>query len=314
MTDHKGVDAGASLSVGPDHVRAQVSEGALSKIGAGIKWLFPKRDAKVKITSALAMRVSEKFTRGEQLDEQERAFMSLMLDKQARALANREAVVERVYEVLPEVNAQILQQPSPPDYATSGTFITRAESIASEITEEDLQDLFARVLAGELSRPGSFSLRTLETVRVLDQGLASTFEIARRFAFNNEVILLEGEIGTLVVKRGLDWNSFLDLQDAGLVDPGFSQLPMTFGNKDEEIIWGYQDRILRMNLRSSGVICSRPTPAKRLTRTGRELASVLPIVADEEYFAKCRAWLSLILGRSGAVDWKYINEGNWRPE
>src|SRR5215831_11067179 len=193
MKDDKSADPGASLSVGPDHISAQVSNRTLEKIGSAAKWLFPKKDARTKITAAMASRVTEKIKAGNVLEPHERDFVGLVFERDARALANREAVAYKVQEVLPEVAVRLRELPSAAAGSIDETFIAHAENIASETMGSEIREIFARVLAGEISRPGSISLRTLEALRMLDQGLASTFDKARRLAFDNEVILLEGE-------------------------------------------------------------------------------------------------------------------------
>jgi len=314
MSTKKKKNTAVSVSVSSDHLRAQVSEGALGKFGSAVAWLFPSKNTKVKIAAALAARVSKKIRAGEPLDDQDRELVSLVFDRQARAIANQQTVAERVQQVLPEVSAQGRQLSPLPNGVTSQTFVAHAESIASETTEEEIRDLFARVLAGELCRPGSFSLRTLEAVRMLDQRLAFTLDTARKFAFNNEFILLvEGDVESWVESCGLNAEAFLELQDAGLVDGAARQFLMKTGHGQKSIVLGYQDRSIRIHPKKSATgIISTPVHVRRLTRVGREIASVLPIAPDEEYFAKCGAWFSLVVGSTSHVDWKYDAEDAWR--
>jgi hypothetical protein len=146
-----------SVEVGAEHVGAQVSDRALSRFGEAAAWLFPKKDAKAKITAALAQRVAEKIKSGTPLDESELYFIGRMFDREARQLANTERIAERTQLFLPEVQRRLEEVPHNDDdsVANPGAFVSRAESVAAEITEDDVRDLFARVLAGEISMPGS---------------------------------------------------------------------------------------------------------------------------------------------------------------
>jgi hypothetical protein len=164
--DHKDKPA-IALDVGSDRISAHVSEAALARLGDAVAWLAPQHSAKVAITAALAERVARKIKSHEALDDQEQYFVSAMFHKEARKLANQEAVAQRVGEVLPEVQDRVRLLPPYRDRGTSKAFLGRAETIAAEITEDEFRDLFAQVLAGEVCRPGSFSMRTLETIPLL---------------------------------------------------------------------------------------------------------------------------------------------------
>ncbi len=60
---------------------------------------------------------------------------------------------------------------APPQEDWMNAFIRFAEDASSE----RLQDMFSRILAGEVVRPGTFSLSTLRTVSELDQSIAKDF-------------------------------------------------------------------------------------------------------------------------------------------
>jgi hypothetical protein len=98
--------------------------------------------------------------------------------------------------VLPEVTARVSSLP-----AASGTpessnlFMSRAETVAAEALESEVRDLFARVLAGELSRPGSFPTRALDVIRSLDPATARTFRDFCNYTFASIFVVREGESG-----------------------------------------------------------------------------------------------------------------------
>ena len=59
-------------------------------------------------------------------------------------------------------------EPSEPDHDWTARFFTEVQDVSSE----EMQSLWARVLAGEVERKGSTSVRTLQVLRNLDQGTA----------------------------------------------------------------------------------------------------------------------------------------------
>lgn len=88
-----------------------------------------------------------------------------------------------------------------------------------------MQDLWGRVLAGEVAQPGKYSLRSLETLRNLTQREAEAFRHLRYLATDG---------GYVFKVAGNDLNDFdvtfqdiLDLRAAGLVSDG-DMLTTTF--------------------------------------------------------------------------------------
>ena len=77
-------------------------------------------------------------------------------------------VIEHVAQGQPDEN---VEQAAAPDADWMNSFMRFAEDASSE----QLQDLFGRILSGEVSRPGSFSLTTLRTVAELDREIANDF-------------------------------------------------------------------------------------------------------------------------------------------
>lgn len=73
---------------------------------------------------------------------------------------------------------QVSKQPVEKDW------MTRFLNIAEEISDKDLQDIWGHILAGEIKKPKSYSLRTLEVLRNMSKEeaslvmKASTFQIA----------------------------------------------------------------------------------------------------------------------------------------
>ena len=298
------------VKVGSDSVSAGVSEGALVRLGDAVTWLLPKHTAKVKITAALADRVATKIQSGAVLDENEQYFIGVMFQREARKLANQEAAAQRVKEVLPEVQDRIKLLPPYEDRGTSKMFVGRAETIAAEISEDELRNLFAQVLAGELCRPGSSSLKTLETIRLLDSKVASLFERLRTLAFDFEWICKEGPISAIVERSGIGPDEIMTLEDAGLVS-GSHILSITTGPSEKELVLVYGDRKLRIRSLSNRTKASHIFSSLRLTNAGREIASVLASQVDVEYFFGVGQWLSKLLGADSIVDWRSEPSKDW---
>ena len=76
------------------------------------------------------------------------------------------------------------------DESPDDDWINRFFSSAQEVSSDDMQTLWGRILAGEVKQPGSYSLRTLDFLRNLTASEAKAFEELGRYALN--FLTLEG--------------------------------------------------------------------------------------------------------------------------
>ena len=79
----------------------------------------------------------------------------------------------------------------PPDRRVDNDWLLRWRESAGRVSSEKLQDLWGRVLAGEVKSPGSFSLRTLAFLRTLSQEEALRIEAIAPFVIDNNFIVKE---------------------------------------------------------------------------------------------------------------------------
>jgi hypothetical protein len=317
--DHKDKPA-IAVDVGPDSISAHASEGALARLGDAVAWLAPKHSAKGKITAALATRVATKLKSGDALDDEEQYFVSLMFQKEARKLAHQEAVAHRVVEVMPDVQDRVKLLLPYKDRGTSRFFLGRAETIAGDITDDTLRDLFAQVLAGELCRPGSFSMRTLDTIPLLlDPEVTSSFDFLRGLSFNIQTESRDTEWGAgwiwdrdplenALKRAGMGKGAIADLAEAGLVGTT-NVMPTRLPN---DSVLRYGDQLLRIQPATDVEKVNYETiSGTRLTRSGREIASVLAQRLDAQYFVDAGQWLSNLLGASAVVEWRREPSKDW---
>lgn len=89
-----------------------------------------------------------------------------------RKAANRISVAQKAAEHISEGEGD-QSETRPPDEDWMNFFGRFAEDASSD----KLQDLFGRILAGEVSRPGSFSFPTIRAIAELDQATAEDFSL-----------------------------------------------------------------------------------------------------------------------------------------
>ncbi|MBK4255797.1 DUF2806 domain-containing protein, partial [Enterobacter hormaechei] len=84
-----------------------------------------------------------------------------------------------------------LDQSEPTNENIEDDWLFRWRDSAATTTSEKLQDLWGRVLAGEMKSPGSYSLRTLDFIRNLSQREASDIQQLFSFELLNSIIKYE---------------------------------------------------------------------------------------------------------------------------
>jgi hypothetical protein len=174
------------------------------------------------------------------------------------------------------------------------------EREASQMSTEGMQNLFGKILAGEIRKPASFSVKTVRLMGQLEGGAAEAFKqlcslsISLRppgdspFLDARVVSLGTGAGSNSLMPFGLSFDTLNILQEHGLVITDFNSycnysaaiavntqvgLPLTYQNS----LWGFLSAT------------SAPRPAEfnlhgvALSRSGRELLPVVGITRSDEY-------------------------------
>ena len=141
------------------------------------------------------------------------------------------------------------------------------EQYAEKASSERMQDLWARVLAGEIRKPRSFSLVTLRFMAELDKEMATKFEEKTKYRFGDGFILNPGSDQM----KGASLLDFTFLEEVGLLQDVTTGLRQTKTPNDGVVVWREGGFLLKVETEkeiSLGTI--------RITRIGREITSILP--------------------------------------
>ena len=84
-------------------------------------------------------------------------------------LARNKQKVENVEEIVSKAKQQFAPDEQVSEEPVEKDWMTRFLNIAEEVSDDDMQNIWARVLAGEIKKPKSYSLRTLEVLRNLSK-------------------------------------------------------------------------------------------------------------------------------------------------
>lgn len=222
-----------------------------------------------------------------------------------RKAENKEAIA---LEFLEEIRSEPGEQedtdaPIDPDWMNM--FSSHAENASSE----HLRTLWARILAGQVRSPGRFSLATLRFVSELDKSIAELFQSRLSSIVFDQFLIKPKEL------KGQDLIDLTFLEEVGLLIEVNGLLGITQKNGPDGYSYNTQGNLLlRMRMSSEARIA-----VIKLTRVGREIASILPKAADDRVLTDIfesvqdsvvEADLNLITERSedGSVSFRMIKK------
>ena len=197
----------------------------------------------------------------------------------------------------------------PPERTVDEDWLYRWRDSASDVSAEELQALWGRVLAGEVKSPGTFSLRTLEFLRTLSKEEARRIEKLAPFVVDGDFVF-KGDRG-LLEKAGITLGFLLGLQDLGIVQTQALQKPWTSSSAEE-----FKVGLIAY---TRALVVTHPDPTKELSLRGYRLTSLGGQVLKIGKFAPCESFLRS-LGRAirdldfnvAIAQWEWVTETKGR--
>lgn len=201
-------------------------------------------------------------------------------DKEVRRQKNIESITEKAIKALPP---SVSSEPVDEDWVYD--FFERAQ----DVSNEQMQEVWARILVGEVAQPSSFSKRTLEVVKTLSANEAKLFADCCRFIWNGEdeedkltPVILVSEQRQLYFQTGLTFTTLHMLYAAGLVVMGDYAIHC-YGTSYRIEYFGNCYKITIPIADSNGHPYSLPTGNVIFTEAGKELLRIVKAEPDREY-------------------------------
>ena len=186
------------------------------------------------------------------------------LSKQIKYSTNKLEVAERAIEYLSEEESY--EEPPSEKAELEEDWLNCFEQYAERASSERMRDLWARVLAGEIRKPQSFSLVTLRFLSELDKDIASLFERETKYWIRDGFILKPEKMEN---QRLLD---LIFLEEVGLLQEVNGHLQETKTPDDKgAVYWREGNLILTVGTKTEIKL-----PLIRITRIGREITGILP--------------------------------------
>lgn len=177
------------VAVGPDRIRAKAQAHADSAV------ILAEGDAKVR--------------------EIETRAVERLRKREARRQHNIESITLKAFEALPAPE-QISSEHVSEDWTS------RFFEECQDISDEQMQQIWAKIMAGEVTRPGSFAPRTLSIVRNVTKNDANLFAVLCEFVWYIPKVgfvpyILDSEMPAIEAK-GIHFATLVHLTSIGLVE------------------------------------------------------------------------------------------------
>lgn len=228
-----------------------------------------------------------------ELTELQQRAMERLVHQEARKQENIESITAEAAKALPpDAKAEALDE----DWVAH--FFKQCDTVS----DKDMQSLWAKLLSGEATKPGSFSKRTVDLVSTIDKKDAQLFSKFCQFAwFLGDVVpVIFKTDDPIYTAAGINFTALKHLDAIGLVsfEPTSGYLRKGFGKKTAVSYYGSvtmiefkQDKDNKLEL---GHVL--------LTATGQELAPICGSTRNEAFYDHVvKAWMDKGLALSSPM-------------
>lgn len=166
-------------------------------------------------------------------DELRAAAMALAEKRETRRIENISAILCAAEKELPKT---VSEEPVEADWAAA--FFNNCQ----DISNEQMQEIWAKILAGEIAQPGMFSLKTLESVKLIRKIEAELLTKACAFVLkiDHEIFIpSDYNLFSFYRKMGLTVKEFHVLEALGLLHTGGG---VAFSFDENQSVLTYKNR------------------------------------------------------------------------
>lgn len=205
----------------------------------------------------------------------ERASSRLIL-QEMRKQQNIEAIVDKAYEEL-QNETEVSSEPIDDDW------IVRFFNSVADVSNEKLREIWGKILAGEIRKPGNSSFRTLDTLRNISFSEACLIEkLAICVLYFGENVVIP-RYQSLLRLFDIETQDLLLLYDAGIINLTNLGLGLPEGATQESIRNNQIAGVISMTLETARTF---KIDVYSITETGKEILSIIsPAIERSALFA-----------------------------
>lgn len=196
---------------------------------------------------------------------------------------------------------------SEPVEKVSADWLNHFSSHAEKVSSDDMQDLWAKILAGEIRKPGQFSLSTMRVLAETDAKLARLFVQKVNHSLDGMFLHKMSDDGTL--DMGL-----ITLEDAGFIkgSDGFGYTKNFTTKRKGGFSIFYKHHLLQVNCDEACKKLSLPT--LHLTKAGQDIISIVATITPLELAQAIMALDIKEVNNIEVFTAKEISKGSWQAD
>ena len=194
---------------------------------------------------------------------------------------------------------EVSDEPVDPDW------FARWRTSAQDVSSETMQRMWGRVLAGEVQRPGSYSIHTLDVLSRLSRRDAKLIEKAASLIIDDSIFISVSTSDKKVQldKFGLPYLDRLTLNELGILNAVNSTATSVLDQRIDYLLYFCQTKVVKVTWVSQNI--SIAINVQRLTLVGQELCKLSSVPANEDYLREVARMLK--------TDGVKVEIGNWQP-
>lgn len=184
-------------------------------------------------------------------------------------------------------SSKYIDQDKSNDIKMDNDFFWNTLEHAKTISNEEMQELIAKIIAGEYNQPGSYSMSTLNTLKMLGKQELELFERICSLCINDgqipqEVFSLPDSIKPVMNSLKIDFGSLQDLQNLGLFLPNDMKQDVENPEKKNFAV-NYLGNVIRFRPIHETNFQIQMPPYYGLSNTGKQILQHLKPKFDESY-------------------------------
>ena len=163
-------------------------------------------------------------------------------------------------------------------------WITRFFNITQDVSDEDMQLIWGKLLAGEVKKPKSYSLRTLELLKNISSDEAATFmKVAKLAITSPDSSFILDDDNYLENNYTIIFADLLQLAELGLIQRNLS---IFLSQESNDLTVMFTQGKFYITIKKIANSNNINIPIIKFTTIGNQLLSLIHVAGDKEYVQK----------------------------
>jgi hypothetical protein len=221
-----------------------------------------------------------------------------MLDMVEKRIIHRELRKQKNIDNVTKIAVeQLVNESDISNTPVDEDWAVRFFNIAEDVSDEQMQQLWGKILAGEVKKPNSFSIRTIEFLKNMTKAEAELFSKAANYVIfdSKNTFIFKGDNSTRLDVYGFTFEDRLNLIDLGLIQTEGNMFITYKKPKDTDTVFISGKYIIKTTMKVD--FSEFSFPVLGLTKVADELIKLLTIEPADIYIKNFCSYL-----QSGGFD------------